>query len=270
MNRLFFVFTVDGDWKEYFATRLSDEARQPNKYKLISLVKREIKLASTIKGKFLHFIHYSPIAGEFFLKPEFIALWRKIEAGGGEIGIHCHEETLYSRWYYDDPLRMEQSISKQVNILKNHGLSPRSYRGGYMSFSTKLIPILEKNALFLDFSCDPGRYMVLNNQLVSDWREASDNFYRMSYDNHTMAGNSQVFEIPLGIYIEKQSLWSIWRKARRMNNKKHCYVVSVMAHTYDFASLKMRLKLKLSLFILKVYGTFITPEEALKIMKDKI
>ncbi|MFH1683322.1 MAG: hypothetical protein ABIA67_00420 [Candidatus Margulisiibacteriota bacterium] len=267
---MYFVFTIDGDWDEYFNIKLSDEQRKPKKDQLLALVRHEIELAaSTLNGKFIHFVHTSPLAKDSFLKPEFISLWKEVEAGGGEVGIHCHEEDLYQAWHYDNQERMESTIGFEVDELNKNGLSPKTYRGGFMTFSPKVIPILEENGIFLDFSCDPGRHLKYGDSLVSDWQGAPDNFYRMSYDDHRRPGDSKVFEIPLGIYIEKRSLWSIWRKARKLKKKKELQILSVMAHTYDFVSWKMRLKIKLALLILKKYGKFIDTVTALNIINEQ-
>ncbi len=261
---LYFVFTVDGDWEEYFYARLPEEERRPKTAQLISLIEAEMKLVRMIGGKFIHFVHSSPLVRDFFLKADFIDLWKKIESAGGEVGVHCHEEELYRAWHYDDQARMERAINFLYEGLTKNGLSPRAYRGGYMTFSSRIIPILEENGIFLDFSCDPDRQRVKSNCVVSDWRGAPANFYRLSYDDHRKVGNSRVFEIPLGIYIEQQSLLSIWRKAGRLKRQEGTTVVSVLAHTYDFGSWKMRLKMKLALLILKRYGMFINAKEALE------
>lgn len=267
---LYFVFTIDGDWDEYFNTKLSDEQRKPQQDQLLALIKQEIDLAANfLNGKFIHFVHTSPLVKNSFLQPEFISLWKETEAGGGEVGIHCHEEDLYQTWHYDNQERMEKTIGFEVDELNKNGLSPRSYRGGFMTFSPKIIPILEENGIFLDFSCEPGRHLKYGDSLVSDWRGAPDNFYRLSYDDHRKPGNSKVFEIPLGIYIERQSLWSIWQTARKLTKKNELQILSVMAHTYDFVSWKMRLKIKLALLILRKYGKFIGTAEALEMIKSK-
>lgn len=265
---LFFVFTIDGDWDEYFATRRPEEERKPKHDTLISLIEAEIKLARLVGGKFIHFVHTSPLVRDFFLQPDFIKLWKKIEATGGEVGVHCHEEELYKDWYYDDPAKMEKTINFLYESLTNAGLTPKSYRGGYMTFSHKTIPILEQNGIFLDYSCAPGRHMIKNNALVSDWRNAPTNVYRMSYDDKAKIGDSRVFEIPLGIYIEQQSLWSVWTKLRQLRKNKGTTIVSVLAHTYDFTNWKMRWKMKIALLLCKKYGKFMDSSEALAKIKE--
>ena len=265
---LYFVFTIDGDWDEYFSSKLPLEQRKPDKKTILPLIDAEIDLAAkVVKGKFIHFVHTSPLVRDFFLRPELISCWKKIEKQGGEVGVHCHEEDLYQNWYFDDIPRMEKVITYLTEGLKAGGLTPLSYRGGYLTFSSKIIPILEKNKLFLDYTSEPGRHLIINNKLVSDWRGAPDNVYRLSYEDQRKPGISQVFEVPLGIYIERLSLWSIWQKARALKQKKGITLVSAMAHTYDFASARMRLKIKLALLILKTYGKFIGSKEALGIVK---
>lgn len=262
---LYFVFTIDGDWEEYFYTKLPEEKRRPDKRRMLSLIGQEIKLASDVlNGRFIHFVHTSPRARDFFLRPEFIACWKEIESKGGNVGIHCHEDDPHRAYHFDDMKKMEEAIGFLAEKLDEAGLKSPAFRGGYMTFSPKTIPILEENGIFLDFSCVPGRHLMHGDLLVTDWRGAPDNFYRLSYEDHRKPGDSRVTEIPLGIYIEIESLFNIWRKARRLRKRGGTVVVSVLAHSYDFSSFKMRLKLKLALLILKKYGRFINAKEVLE------
>ncbi|MFH0928165.1 MAG: hypothetical protein V1821_01690, partial [bacterium] len=91
---LYFVFSIDGDWAEYFSTALSTDERHPDKRTLLGLVNREIKMAASLNGKFLHFVHTSPISRDFFIEPEFMVLWKKIRDQGGGVGVHCHHESF--------------------------------------------------------------------------------------------------------------------------------------------------------------------------------
>lgn len=269
-----FVFTVDGDWKEYFRLSLPEERRKPNKNRILPLIDDEMRLASELlEGKFLHFIHTSPRARDFFLQPDFVSRWKEIEKSGGSIGIHCHEDDPQRAYFAGDADRMEIAIRSLTQRLRGNGLNPIAYRGGYMAFTPKTIPILEENRLFLDFSCEPGRYLYHGNLLVSDWRGAPDNCYQMNYSDHRKPGNSKVYEIPLGrgFYLENNSLWKIWNSAiawkKRANQED--VIVAVLAHTYDFKSFLMRFKIKLALLILKRYGKFVSAKEVSEIIKEK-
>ncbi|MDT8286774.1 MAG: hypothetical protein RQ748_06665 [Elusimicrobiales bacterium] len=263
-----FVFTIDGDWDEYFSTRLGEAGRRPSLERELPLVAAELDMAAAVGGRFVHFVHTSPLTRDFFLRPEFTALWKRAEASGGEVGVHCHEEDLYSAWHYADPSRMEPAIGDLVRGLRAAGLAPISYRGGFMAFGPAVIPLLEANGLPLDFSCAPDRHLVTNGALVSDWRGAPANVYRMDRSDHRKRGDSAVFEIPLGIYIERQSLWTIWKRCRELAAAKEEVIVTVLAHTYDFSSWKMKLKIRAALEICKAYGTFVNPAEALKKIKE--
>lgn len=265
---LYFVFTIDGDWDEYFNTKLPDEKRKPDKKTLLKLIDRQIKLAKVINGKQLHFVHTSPLVRDFFIQPEFIAKWKELKTKGGSVGVHCHEEDIYTAWYFDDQTRMDVAISYLANGLRREGISTVSYRGGFLAFGPKVIPILEKNNLCLDFSCEPDRHLKYGDVLVSDWRGAPDVNYHMSYEDHRKPGNSHVFEIPMGVYIERMSLWQIWQKARKLKKEKQDQILTVLAHTYDYTSFKMRLKLKLALLILKRYGKFVNAEEVLEKIEE--
>lgn len=256
-----FIFTIDGDWSEYFAASLGTEERRPSLEREMPLVEAELEMASAVGGKFVHFVHTSPLTRDFFLRPEFIALWKRAEDSGGEVGVHCHEEDLHSAWHYDDASRMSPAIGDMVRGLRAAGLSPISYRGGFMAFGPAIIPLLEENGLLLDFSCDPGRHLVTNGELVADWRGAPSNFYRLDRADHRKPGDSGVIEIPLGIYIEKMSLPRIWSECRRLARREGETAVAVLAHTYDLASWRMRLKIRAALAICRRYGNFVSPRE---------
>ena len=85
---LYFVFTVDGDWDDFFSFELPKEKRMPDKKTELTLVKREIETAAYINGKLLHFIHSSEVAPDFFLQDEFVALWKEIDNDNIPAGIY--------------------------------------------------------------------------------------------------------------------------------------------------------------------------------------
>ena len=272
-----FIFTVDGDWDEYFSTKLTKRQRRPNQKHLLGLIKREVKIARSINGKILHFVHTSPVTREYFIQPNFVALWKKIEKGGGSIGVHCHEEGLFSHGKLNDPAKLEQSIHSITVPLRDKGLSLISYRGGYLTFCKSIIPILERNGIILDFSCSSGRYLHYRGRLIADWRGAPKNYYHMCYHDHRKEGKSDVVEIPLGklkqrgLYIDITSLLDIWMVARHLSKKekstKGNIMVSLLTHTYEFSSLWKRLRIKAALFICRFYGCFINDKEALDIVE---
>ena len=153
---LYYIFTVDGDWDEYFYSKLSNSARQPNKKTLLAMIKREIRVAASINNRLLHFIHTSPVTPDFFLQSEFISLWREIRARGGNVGIHCHTEDLFHEGRFSDLEKMKKSISSLTESLVSKEINPISYRGGYMAFCEKNIPILEKTGSCLIFPATPA------------------------------------------------------------------------------------------------------------------
>lgn len=272
---LYFVLSIDGDWAEYFSSRLPVAERYPDKNTLCRLIRHEIYVTSGIKGKFLHFVHTSPTSRDFFTQPELIALWKEIQANGGSVGVHCHHESLFDQDHAVHQTKKRDAITSLTKKLTEHGLNPISYRGGYLSFSAEDIPFLEENGLCIDFSCDPGRHLVQNGTLFSDWQGAPTNYYRMAYEDHRTPGTSKVIEIPLGktdtdsLYIDNVSLWSIWKCARdlakRSKKETKPIIVSALTHTYEFSSFWKRLKIKLALAICKRYGAFISDREALKL-----
>lgn len=275
---LFFIFSVDGDWGEYFLHKLSQDERKPDKKIITKLIKQEMRVAQSLDNKLLHFVHTSQIAYDFFLKPEFLRLWREMEKKGGSVGVHCHNEHLFCDGRITDKDEMDTTISNVTTSMRKEGLKPISYRGGYLAFCEDNIPILEKNNLFLDFSCETGRYLWHEERLISDWYGAPDNYYRMSYTNYRKPGKSRVIEIPLGkdgygpLYPEVNGLISMWKTVRYLVNKdkeqKRDVIVSVLSHTYDYSSFWMRLKIRITIFICKKYGKFINDKEALGIIEE--
>ena len=275
---LYLVFTVDGDWGEYFSDQLPQEKRRPDRRGLLDLIKREIDAAGLINGRILHFVHTSPVERQYLLEPDFVKLWKDIEKAGGGIGVHCHEEELFSEGRLEEPEWLEESIRSVADPLRDKGLNLVSYRGGYLAFCKSIIPILEKNNIRLDFSCSSGRYLHYKGKLIADWRGVPEKHYRMSYDDHRREGESKVVEIPLGkvkqraLYIDITPLIRIWRAARELAAKERGMegdlIVSVLTHTYEFASWWKRLRIKAALLICKHYGRFISDQEALNITEQ--
>ncbi|MFC1568559.1 hypothetical protein ACFL37_02545, partial [Candidatus Margulisiibacteriota bacterium] len=125
---LYFVFTIDGDWDEYFLSKLPAEERKPDEKRLLALIDEEIDLAaSLLDGKLVHFVHTSPLVRDLFLQPQFITKWRELAKQGGSVGVHCHEEELYSAWHFDDAKRMEAAITFMANGLRKNGLLANAY-----------------------------------------------------------------------------------------------------------------------------------------------
>ncbi len=269
---LYFVFTIDGNWKEYFDAKLSDHKRFPKEKVLLDLVQREIDTADKIlKGRFVHFVHTSPRVRDFFLEKGFRKLWKELVKNNGDTGLHCHEDDPYKRYYYHDASMMEHVISKEAENFRKAGLDIRSYRSGFLGFSDAMVKILEDNEIFFDFSCEPGRYLKQGDNLISDWRGAPESHYRMSYNNRCKPGDSKVWEIPVGtskgkyLYFEKSNPKEIEKisldlKAKSVDNRG-ALIVSVLSHTYEFESREKINDIERNLTILKKYGSFINIEE---------
>jgi len=269
---VYFIFIVDGDWKEYFDTNLSEEKRLPNPRIMQGLVQREIKAADRlIEGKFIHFIHTSPRVRDFFLKEPFVKLWKKIVKGGGNIGLHCHEDDPYKAYYHKDTARMRSVIYTQASALRSLNLTVTAYRCGFLSFSNDLIPVLEKNGLRFDFSCEPGRCLVDADTLVADWRGSPETLYRMSYNDYRKEGNSGVYEVPVAadggnyLYFEKADFKAVEKIAYGLKEKSakenKDIIVSTLVHSYDYICLGEIRAIKKKISILKKYGRFINLKE---------
>ncbi len=276
-NMLYFIFTVDGDWMEYFEVKLPEGERVPRPDIVQELIQREIEMAQRVlNGRFIHFIHTSPLERDFFLKEPFPRLWKEIRENGGDIGLHCHEDDSYKDYFWQDAFRMKRVVSERVRTFKNAGLSVECYRGGFMCFSDEMVRVLEENRIGFDFSCEPGRFLKQGDKLVSDWRGAPEMHYRMSYSSRSKPGDSNVWEIPVGtskgkyLYFEKSSAEEIGKialdlKERSVQNKCDI-VVSVLSHTYDYASIDVIKATEEKLTLLKRHGTFINLKELQKII----
>jgi hypothetical protein len=274
---LYMIFTVDGDWNEYFDVKLPPEKRQPDTKLMQDLIKRELEVASrSLDGHLLHFIHTSPCARTFFLKEPFVTLWRSLTQCGGDVGVHCHEDLPYNNYYFEDTPRMKKVISEQVVALRNMGLETCAYRGGFLAFNHTLIPALEENGLCFDFSCEPGRHLVHNGKVVSDWRDSPGSLYRMSYADHREEGDSSVYEIPMGVsgnnylYFEKSDASIIEKAAIELKNEsdRKDMIVSVLTHTYEYTSAEAVNEIINKISILKKYGRFINIKELKEIVKN--
>ncbi len=275
---LYLIFTIDGDWEGYFDIKLSGKDLLPHSEFMETLIHREMEMtARIINGRFIHFIHTSPLARDFFLKKDFLRLWKGILKNGGDIGLHCHEDEPYKHYYCQDTSRMRAVISERVKAFKKAGLDPRCYRGGFLGFSSHTVKILEENGIYFDFSCEPGRFLTSGKDLICDWRAAPQYQYRMSYNDHCKPGDSRVWEIPVGtsegryLYFEKIDLKELEKialdlKNRSMHNRCNI-VVSVLSHTYEYASLGQIKSIEEKLNLLKEYGTFINLKELEDIIK---
>lgn len=276
---LYLIFTIDGDWKEYFDVSLPEEKRLPDAGVMQRLIKREMEVATgNLDGRFVHFVHTSPRAREFFLNEPFSKFWGQIIENGGDIGVHPHEDDPRKAYHFQDSFRMKEVISGQVGALRKQGLDVCAYRGGYLAFSRNLIPILEENGLYFDFSCEPGRYLNDGRSLVSDWRGAPATLYRMSYEDHRKEGDSGVYEIPVGmsqgqyLYFEKSAPEIIEKVAFDLREKStkdsRDVIVSVLTHTYEYTSSNDIGNIEEKLSLLKKYGRFINLRELRNVIKD--
>jgi hypothetical protein len=265
---LYYIFTVDGDWKEYFDVDLLEKERLPDRDHMIKMIEEEMKVAERfLEGRFVHFIHTSPRVRTFFLEKSFIELWKQIVNRGGDIGIHCHEGKLDKAYYFHDIPRMRKIITQQTKVLRENSLEVKAYRGGYLAFNADLIKVLEENGISFDLSCEPGRHLILNDQLVSDWRGAPQSIYRMSYGDHRKVGSSNVLEIPIGmskgqyLYFEKsepKKLKQVASDLKSISEKEsRDVIVSVLTHSYEYEDPESIKQVEEKIAILKQYGNFI-------------
>ncbi len=273
---LFYVFTVDGDWKGYFDVNLSEKKRLPCVDLMQGLIEQEIRFTKeNLSGKFIHFVHSSPRARDFFLKSPFPELWRKIVKNQGNIGLHGHEDDPQKDYYFDNLEYMRNIVGAQVSAFRERDLSLSSYRGGYMAFSAGLIPVLKENNLGYDFSCEPQRYLMHGKRVVSDWRGSPSSLYEMNLKDHRRKGKSGVYEIPVGyfngfyLYYEKSNqdiLGEICSNLKKISLAESCdIIVSVLTHSWEFETKQDIINLKKKTAVLKEYGEFINIEDLSRI-----
>jgi len=269
---LYFVFTVDGDWDGYFDIKAQDPERAPKADRVQALIRSEIELAARVlNGRFIHFIHTSPRARDFFLEAPFLKMWEEIVKNGGDTGLHCHEDDPYRNYYYHDSSRMRKVISERAGAFRKAGLDLKCYRSGFLGFSGDIVRILEENDIPFDFSCEPGRFLTHGKTVISDWRGAPESHYRMGYDNHCKPGNSKVWEVPVGasrgkyLYFEKSNLKEIEETAldlKERSVKNKCdIIVSVLTHSHGYSHPEETRGIEKKVSLLKRYGSFINLKE---------
>jgi len=125
----------------------------------------------------------------------FSDLWKSFEEQGHEIGYHAHGIIKAS------PEQQEAIISRGLNVLRNKGLDPVSYRGGRFHITGYLLKILEKNKIRYDSSVVPGL-----REVFQDGTERCNHIgapgepYYPSYQDHTKASASGILELPVNRY----------------------------------------------------------------------
>ena len=125
----------------------------------------------------------------------FTDLWKSCEEQGHEIGYHAHG-------IIKSPLeRQDVIITRGLEILRNKGLDPVSYRGGRFHLTGHILEILEKNGIKYDSSVVPGLREVFPDGLERCNHIGSPTKpYFPSYQDHTKPGNSRILELPINKY----------------------------------------------------------------------
>jgi peptidoglycan/xylan/chitin deacetylase (PgdA/CDA1 family) len=151
-----------------------------------------IKVFSRFGIKATFFIQEDKIcrAGSMFLD-----LWKSLENDGHEIGYHAHGLIRASAE------EKEEIITSGLQILRESGLHPISFRGGRYCFSGSMIRILEKNGIQYDSSVVPGlRELFRDGTVRCNHLGAPHHPYFPSYENHCKEGDSKILEIPINRY----------------------------------------------------------------------
>jgi len=219
----------------------------PQKEKFIQYLKNEIRFCKeNLNGKYIHFIHFSPLAGFYFLEKEFIPYYKEIESLGGNIGIHLHMDIPLKK--YNLFQNNIDFIKEVIGKIKDIGLKPIAHRGGYFSYDNIMTKTLEENGVFLEMSNVFGRKMIYKGELVSDWSESINRVYKLDYNNFLKEGDSKVWEIPVGnsnkkyLYLEKMGVngakYLLWNMKKNIKSIENDQIATVITHSYMFPPMK--------------------------------
>jgi len=144
-------------------------------------------------------VHSGVYNRDGFYREPFLGMLRRAVAGGGELCIHTHEETVGQGTRNRDEGHMLAVIRDRLADLRAAGLGATSYRGGHYAYCDYLTPALERYGLAIDFSSAPG---LDRPDWDATWAGAPTSAHYLAYGAHaampTPANRSRVLEIPLG------------------------------------------------------------------------
>jgi peptidoglycan/xylan/chitin deacetylase (PgdA/CDA1 family) len=174
----------------------------------------------------------------------FPGLWQTCKEKGHEIGFHAHgiiQASLEQK---------EAIITRGLDILKDQGLDPVSYRGGRFHLTGQILKILEKNGIRYDSSVVPGlREVFKDGTERCNHTGAPAEPYFPSYQDHTKAGDSRILEIPINRYTKlpldmfvgimqgsskDMILFDYFHETRKDD------IIIVLIHSWEGLSLKIR------------------------------
>lgn len=156
-------------------------------------------MGETADGRFVFGVHTGVYCRHGFYAPPLLELYADLIAAGGELAVHPHEELVTQGTLVASTPHMEKIITDKTADLREAGLNPTSYRGGYCAYAPALTAMLEKAGIYIDLSAAPGQH---NPTWSEYWENALPSAYYLCSDDpfHGDCGHarSQVLEIPMG------------------------------------------------------------------------
>lgn len=152
-------------------------------------------------GKAAFLIHTSPFVRRnhndvFYTSRDYLSIWAEAVAGGGEVGLHTHEEEPDgSCLYYGYREHIERVVSSHVKMLGDVGLSAVCQATGYSGLNEWFLPVLKANDILVNFD-NIGEFTQFT---ARDWSSAPIRPFIMDEDDMTVEGNSGVLSVPLGM-----------------------------------------------------------------------
>ncbi|MDH7480989.1 MAG: hypothetical protein QHH26_03300 [Armatimonadota bacterium] len=230
-------------------------------------------------GKGVFFIHTSPFmrrnhSNPFFNNSEYLNLWQRVQDGGGEIGLHPHEEEPDgSCFYYYYSKHMERVINEHAELLRSRGFNISSQMMGYFGMNEWITPIAENQGLVISMN-NVGKYVKYSH---NNWNEAPLKPYFHSYDDSKAPGDSRVLEIPLGmtdlmryedgLVLDANSLWDLKRTWRQMEAEGKTWPCFVLLRASKIEQCRATAERFLG-FITKRRAMLSTPSEIYKIYTE--
>lgn len=205
-------------------------------------------------GRAVFLIHTSPFIRRnwndiFFTSPDYFSIWKRIEAQGGEVGLHIHEEEPDgSCLYYGYPSHLRKVISSHVQMLVEAGLKPICESTGYHGLNEWFVPILEENGLVVNLD-NVGSF---TEYTVRDWTETSGRPYFLNPDRVVEAGTSKILSLPLGMLDfcrgddgltcrnSLRYLQDLWNHINDSFPASHVCYLRVQAHRIDADQKKLQ------------------------------
>ena len=150
-------------------------------------------------GRFVFGAHTGVYCREPFYEEPLLGHYRELVEHGAEIAVYPHEEIVGEGTIVTSTRHMRKIITEKTQQLRDAGIEPTSYRGGYCAYDPALTAILEEVGIDVDLSAAPGQ---VNPQWSEEWADALPSAYYLCAEDpyHGACGHrkSGVLEIPMG------------------------------------------------------------------------